>query len=180
MVFVNGIIRFLTLGAIAAATDAAPFFPKLSIPTLRPAARSTFTESDNATWDGCLYQVEDAGGFQAQLHFDFTTLNTLPEELIASTYTVGSGPYAPYSHTFDPDNIILGDGEPLQMLVPGNQTTDPLSTSQMVTAFDDVLYASVRTVAQASPVNGTVHGEWLLASWSLVSISCLWQVSSCT
>jgi hypothetical protein len=118
------------------------------------------TSSDGA-FDGCHYQVQGAGAFNSHFAFDFTTMDTLPDELVASTCIIGSGPYAPYAHIFNPDNIILRSGQPMQMIVPGNQTTDPLDTCQLVTTYDDVLYASVRTIAQASPVNGTVHGMLL-------------------
>jgi hypothetical protein len=114
--------------------------------------------SSDGAFDGCHYQVEGAGAFSSHFSFDFTTMDTLPDELIASTYQVGSGPYAPYAHIFNPSNIVLRSGQPMQMIVPGGQTRDPLDTCQLVTRYDDVLYASVRTVAQASPVNGTVHG----------------------
>jgi len=119
--------------------------------------------SPDGTFDGCNYQVEGAGAFSSHFAFDFTTMDTLPDELIASTYQVGPGPYAPYAHIFNPSNIVLRSGQPMQMIVPGGQASDPLETCQLVTSYDDVLYASVRTVAQASPVNGTVHGM-LLAS----------------
>jgi hypothetical protein len=119
-------------------------------------ARSTI--SSDGTFDGCNYQVQGAGTFTSHFSFDFTTMDTLPSELIASTYEVGSGPYAPYAHLFEPSNIILGSGQPMKMIVPGAQTADPLSTCQLVTRYNDVIYASVRTVAQVSPVNGTVHG----------------------
>jgi len=115
----------------------------------------------DGTFDGCHYQVEGAGAFSSHFAFDFTTMDTLPDELIASTYQVGPGPYAPYAHIFNPSNIVLRSGQPMQMIVPGAQTSDPLETCQLVTSYDDVLYASVRTVAQASPVNGTVHGRLL-------------------
>jgi hypothetical protein len=124
------------------------------------AILATATSSDGA-FDGCHYQVQGAGAFNSRFAFDFTTMDTLPDELVASTCIIGSGPYAPYAHIFNPDNIILRSGQPMQMVVPGNQTTDPLDTCQLVTTYDDVLYASVRTIAQASPVNGTVHGMLL-------------------
>jgi hypothetical protein len=114
--------------------------------------------SSDGAFDGCHYQVEGAGAFSSHFAFDFTTMDTLPDELIASTYQVGSGPYAPYAHIFNPSNIVLRSGQPMQMIVPGGQTSNPLDTCQLVTRYDDVLYASVRTVAQVSPVNGTVHG----------------------
>lgn len=125
------------------------------------SAANTAATSSNGTFDGCNYQVEGAGAFSSHFAFDFTTMETLPDELIASTYQVGPGPYAPYAHIFNPSNIVLRSGQPMQMIVPGGQTTDPLETCQLVTSYDDVLYASVRTVAQASPVNGTVHGMLL-------------------
>ena len=116
------------------------------------------TTSPDGIFDGCNYQVEGAGAFSSHFAFDFTTMDTLPDELIASTYQVGPGPYAPYAHIFNPSNIVLRSGQPMQMIVPGAQTSDPLETCQLVTSYDDVLHASVRTVAQASPINGTVHG----------------------
>jgi hypothetical protein len=130
--------------------------------TIVAAILAEATSSDGP-FDGCHYQVQGAGAFSSHFAFDFTTMDTLPDELIASTYEVGSGPYAPYAHIFNPSNIVLRSGQPMQMIVPGNQTTDPLDTCQLVTRYDDVLYASVRTIAQASPVNGTVHGMLLVS-----------------
>lgn len=140
----------------AALSEATPNYPDQVDFDSRFAARST--TGPNESSNGCQYQVEGVGAFNFHLAFDFTTMDTLPDELIASTYEVGPGPYAPYSHIFNPSNIVLGSGQPMQMIVPGGQTADPLETCQIVTRYDDVLYASVRTVAQASPVNGTVHG----------------------
>lgn len=128
------------------------------------AAAVAAATSSNGTFDGCHYHVDGAGAFSSHFAFDFTTMDNLPDELIASTYQVGPGPYAPYAHIFNPSNIVLESGQPMQMIVPGGQTTDPLETCQLVTRYDDVLYASVRTVAQASPVNGTVHGMLLIPS----------------
>jgi hypothetical protein len=125
--------------------------------TIVAAFLAEATSSDGA-FDGCHYQVQGAGAFSSHFAFDFTTMDTLPDELIASTCEIGSGPYAPYAHIFNPRNIVLRSGQPMQMIVPGGQTTDPLDTCQLVTRYNDVLYASVRTIAQASPVNGTVHG----------------------
>lgn len=152
-------LLFVTI-VTATLSKATPDYPDRFDPDSRLAARST--TGANETFDGCSYQVEGVGAFNYHLAFDFTTMDTLPDELIASTYEVGSGPYAPYSHIFNPSNIVLGSGQPMQMIVPGRQTADPLEACQVVTRYDDVLYASVRTVAQASPVNGTVHGVSLL------------------
>lgn len=157
IMFLGGVFRLLVLPVVASvAANAAPSTTRPSNSDNRLAARSTSTQ---ATWDGCQYNVPNAGSFSSHFSFDFTTLDTLPDEFIASTYEVGSGPYAPYAHIFNPDNIVLTTGEPMQMIVPGGQTADPLDTCQLVTRYDDVLYASVRTVAQVSPVNGTVHGK---------------------
>ncbi|CAD0099190.1 unnamed protein product [Aureobasidium mustum] len=149
---------FVTI-VTAALSEATPDYPNPSAPNSSLTARSTNNAIGNS--DGCRYQVEGVGAFGYHLAFDFTTMDTLPDELIASTYEVGSGPYAPYSHIFNPSNIVLRSGQPMQMIVPGGQTADPLETCQLVTRYDDVLYASVRTVAQASPVNGTVHGFFM-------------------
>ncbi|KAH0373159.1 concanavalin A-like lectin/glucanase, partial [Aureobasidium melanogenum] len=151
-------ILFVTI-VTAALSEATPDYPDQFDPDGRLAARST-TDA-NETLNGCSYQVEGVGAFNYHLAFDFTIMDTLPDDLVASTYEVGSGPYAPYSHIFNPSNIVLGSGQPMQMIVPGGQTADPLETCQIVTRYDDVLYASVRTVAQASPVNGTVHGFFM-------------------
>ncbi|KAI5246464.1 concanavalin A-like lectin/glucanase [Aureobasidium subglaciale] len=125
----------------------------------RLAARTD--ASADGSFDGCHYQVEGVGTFTSHLAYDFTTMDTLPDDLVASTYEVGSGPYAPYAHIFNPSNIVLTPGQPMQMIVPGGQAADPLETCQVVTRYNDVLYASVRTIAQASPVNGTVHGFFM-------------------
>ena len=147
---------FLLTTIAAVIADATPSNSRPSASDNSLDARSA-TDVDG-TFDGCHYQVEGAGAFSNHFSFDFTTMDTVPDEFIASTYEVGSGPYAPYAHIFNPDNIVLGTGQPMQMIVPGGQTADPLDTCQLVTRYDDILYASVRTVAQVSPVNGTVHG----------------------
>ncbi|KAI5243314.1 concanavalin A-like lectin/glucanase [Aureobasidium subglaciale] len=145
-------LKHACLIAIAAAIAHATIFDHL-------AARADI--SADGSFDGCHYQVEGVGAFTSHLAFDFTTMDTLPDDLVASTYEVGSGPYAPYAHIFNPSNIVLTRGQPMQMIVPGGQTADPLDTCQVVTRYNDVLYASVRTIAQASPVNGTVHGFFM-------------------
>ncbi|THY31626.1 concanavalin A-like lectin/glucanase [Aureobasidium pullulans] len=150
---------FLLTTIAAVIADATPSNSRPSASDSSLDARSA-TDVDG-TFDGCHYQVEGAGAFSNHFSFDFTTMDTLPDEFIASTYEVGSGPYAPYAHIFNPDNIVLGTGQPMQMIVPGGQTADPLDTCQLVTRYDDILYASVRTVAQVSPVNGTVHGFFM-------------------
>ena len=106
------------------------------------------------------YSVSNVGSFNTHLSIDFTTLSSLPSSLEASTYTVGAGT-APYARQFSTSNIIPQVGQPLQMLVPGGQTTSPIQSAQMTTSYDDVLYGSIRTVAKASSVAGAIHGFFM-------------------
>ncbi|KAI5207132.1 concanavalin A-like lectin/glucanase [Aureobasidium subglaciale] len=155
------ILKHVFLITIAAAIADAALPDHLTSSAINSRLASRADTSADESFDGCHYQVEGVGAFTSHLAFDFTTMDTLPDDLVASTYEVGSGPYAPYAHIFNPSNIVLTRGQPMQMIVPGGQTADPLDTCQVVTRYDDVLYASVRTIAQASPVNGTVHGFFM-------------------
>lgn len=137
---------FQLLALSALAVDAAP-----------ATSQKSYATSSAATWDGCQYQVKGVGNFNTHLSVDFTKISKLPSTLQVSTNTIGAGPYAPYARRFDASNIKLGtDG--LTMLVPGGQKKSPISSAQLITTWDDILHGSVRTVAIASNVPGTVHG----------------------
>lgn len=132
-------VQLLALGSAIGAVNTAPF-------------------SRRAT-ESC-YDVEDVGVFNSYFSIDFTAESSLPSPLVASTYTVGAGT-APYARQFNVSNIIATSGQPLQMLVPGGQSASPIESAQMTTSYDDVLYGSIRTVAKASNIAGTVHGFFM-------------------
>jgi len=106
------------------------------------------------------YAVPGVGTFNSHFKIDFTTATSLPSPLVKSTYTVNAGT-APYARQFNASNIIISPGHPLQMVIPGDQTQGPVQSAQMTTAYDDVLYGSVRTVAKASSISGAVHGFFM-------------------
>jgi len=126
--------------------------------SVNPMPLTRRDQSPPADYDGCTYNVTGVGNFNTLVTVDFTQTSTLPSWLEINTYTVAAG-YQPYARQFSTDNIVFNPGDSMSMLVPGNQSTDPISSAQVATIYDDILYGSVRTVAKASPEAGTVHGE---------------------
>ncbi|KAK8213427.1 hypothetical protein M8818_002727 [Zalaria obscura] len=151
-------LSVITLGALS--VGAAPIAPESPIDSVASDSpvmeRRDSASSAAATWNGCTYAVKGVGNFNARLSVDFTKTSSLPSTLHASSNTIGQGT-APYSRQFDPDNLDL-ESDGLHMIVPGGQDTSPISSAQMTTVWDDIQYGSVRTVAKASSVAGSVHG----------------------
>lgn len=122
---------------------------------------NALTKSLAATenYSTCMYTVPNVGTFTTALSFDLSSGTTLPSlggDIAASTYTVAAN-NAPYSRRFDLTNIGYTSNT-LILTVPGGQTTGPISSAQIVTTYNDILYGSVRTVAKISPIAGTTHG----------------------
>jgi len=118
--------------------------------------------SSTRTW-----KVSGAGHFNHKREFNFSNKGCdLPEGLEASNYTVHdtcSG--APYNHIFETQNVY-SDGEVLNLKVPGvpvppsGDSQYAISSAQIETTEDKILYASVRTKAIFSTVHGTCHGGY--------------------
>lgn len=105
---------------------------------------------------GCVWVVDGTKKFTHSQTFDFAS-NTFPATgLRKSTDTIGQGS-APYSQLYKTENVILGGGA-LQLKVPGGQRASPITGAEVYTSDVDILYASVRTTIQISPVAGTCHG----------------------
>lgn len=122
------------------------------------ASAAALTTSPAATQNGCYYNVAGVGAFNTKFSADFTTGGTLGSDFAASTYTVASG-NSPFARRFDLTNMGYSSANTaLTLTVPGAQTSGPISSSQLVTAYSDILYGSVRTVAMISSVAGTTHG----------------------
>lgn len=133
------------------------------------ASANALTQSAAATQNSktCMYTVPGVGSFSTNLNFDLssgTVLPSLGSDLVASTYTVANN-YAPYARRFDMTNIGYASGgllglmsNALTLTVPGAQTSGPISSAQLTTDYNDILYGSVRTVAKVSSVPGTTHG----------------------
>lgn len=111
--------------------------------------------SPSAPFDGCLYQVSNVGAFNS--HINVTKWSTvLPSSLKATDRTGG-----PAHVRWNPSMIGVdsSDGS-LTLTVPGGQATctddSPCNSGQITTAYDDVMYGSMRTVAKTPKVSGTV------------------------
>ncbi|KAI5205053.1 concanavalin A-like lectin/glucanase [Aureobasidium subglaciale] len=117
-----------------------------------------YTPSAAGTKSGCYWNT-DAGPFNTRFGHDFTAdLYGSVDSLVPSTYTVNAG-VNPLARRFDLVNIGLDAKEQaLTLTVPGGQTDGPISSAQLTTSFNDILYASIRTVAKISNVPGTTHG----------------------
>ena len=107
--------------------------------------------------EGCLWVADGAGSFTHSQTFDFSVLPAFPtEDLVISTYPIGS---SPYTQLYTTSNVAINDGT-LQLKVPGGQTASPILGAEISTKDDDILYASVRTTFKASTVAGTCHGAF--------------------
>jgi hypothetical protein len=113
----------------------------------------------------CYYTVPSVGLFTTKMSYQWdnafslaTTGVGLVSDLVSSIYTVGAG-NSPLPRRFDLVNIGVSLLDPsLTLTVPGGQTKGPISSAQITSAYDDILYGSVRTVAKVSSVPGTTHG----------------------
>ena len=115
------------------------------------------TGSTAGSKSGCYWNVPGIGQFNTRFGTDFS-INSTVENLISSTYTVAQG-VNPLARRFDIVNIGLDPiDQALTLTVPGGQTIGPVSAAQMQTSYNDILFASVRTVAKMSNVPGTPHG----------------------
>lgn len=124
---------------------------------------STAASSAEPTFNGCTWNVEGAGSFKNKKVFTFFEPG-LPSGLYASNYMVyDTYNGLPYNHKFETSNVY-SDGNFLNLKVQG--TTNPaslpqqaISSAEIVTTENNILYASVRTNAIFSTVPGTCHGE---------------------
>lgn len=104
-----------------------------------------------------MWVVDGAGSFTHSQTFDFSTLASFPtNDLIISTYPIGS---SPYTQLYTTSNVAIERGT-LQLKVPGGQTASPILGSEISTQVEDILYGSVRTTMKASTVAGTCHGAF--------------------
>ena len=113
---------------------------------------------------GCLYPVPYVGNFTNAAIWDFTKLTDLPDDLVVDELYVPKGNVrgAAFDQTYTASNVFVSNGS-LQIKVPGGQKKEPLLGGQVETGVQDIIYASVRTIAQVSSISGTCHG--LLLSW---------------
>jgi hypothetical protein len=109
----------------------------------------------------CMTTVNGVGRFNQYVKYDFAKWTSFPLGLSISNYGITADPdddEHPLDQYYGPNNVILKRGRPLQLRVPGGQTKSPIQGAEFTTAYDDILYASVRTVAKVSSVPGTCHG----------------------
>jgi hypothetical protein len=112
----------------------------------------------------CMITVDGVGRFNQYVKYDFAKWTSFPLGLSISNYGIQADPdddEHPFDQYYGPNNVILKRGRPLQLRVPGAQTKSPIQGAEITTAYDDILYASVRTVAKVSSVPGSCHGTVL-------------------
>ncbi|THW31849.1 concanavalin A-like lectin/glucanase [Aureobasidium pullulans] len=132
----------------------------LSLVAMGAAGVSAFTASNAGVKNGCFWNVDGLGSFNTQwsiAEFTTSTLSSVQDELSASSYTVEAG-NSPLARRFDITNIGISSDNALTLTVPGGQSTGPISSAQITTAYSDILFGSVRTVAMVSGAAGTTHG----------------------
>jgi hypothetical protein len=109
----------------------------------------------------CMITLNGVGRFNQYVKYDFAKWSNFPLGLSVSDYGIEADPEDdehPFDQHYGPNNVILKRGRPLQLRVPGGQKKSPIQGAEFTTAYDDILYASVRTVAKVSAVPGTCHG----------------------
>jgi hypothetical protein len=109
----------------------------------------------------CMITLNGVGRFNQYVKYDFAKWSNFPLGLSVSNYGIEADPEDdehPFDQHYGPNNVILKRGRPLQLRVPGGQTKSPIQGAEFTTAYSDILYASVRTVAKVSAVPGTCHG----------------------
>jgi hypothetical protein len=118
-------------------------------------------EERATTKKSCMITANGVGHFNQYVKYDFAKWTSFPLGLSISNYGIQADPNDdehPFDQYYGPNNVILKRGRPLQLRVPGGQTKSPIQGAEITTAYDDILYASVRTVAKVSSVPGTCHG----------------------
>ena len=118
--------------------------------------KSSAPASSGSASSGACQNVEGAGVFSNHVTWDFTTLNALPSDLVATTEK-NKDPTAPYERVADPSLSTVSGGY-LNMKVPGGQSSSPIKTAQLQTKEEGMLFASIRTTAILSSVQGICHG----------------------
>lgn len=161
-----------TKANVITSTTGGPSTPARSASSIPNVPTSTWTGSTlppttaagsrEADYDGCSYNIEGVGRFKNKKVFTF--YNGLPEGLYASEYIVyDQYDGAPYNHAFQSKNVV-SDGDFLNLIVPGETReasqipNQAISSAEIVTTENKILYASVRTNAIFSQVPGTCHG----------------------
>jgi hypothetical protein len=118
--------------------------------------------------------LNGVGRFNQYVKYDFAKWTSFPLGLSVSNYGIQADPEDdehPFDQHYGPNNVILKRGRPLQLRVPGGQKKSPIQGAEFTTAYDDILYASVRTVAKVSAVPGTCHGMSLPRLFYPLSVS---------
>jgi hypothetical protein len=122
----------------------------------------------------CMTTLNGVGRFNQYVKYDFAKWTSFPLGLSISNYGITADPdddEHPFDQYYGPNNVILKRGRPLQLRVPGGQTKSPIQGAEFTTAYDDILYASVRTVAKVSSVPGTCHGIAFLRPFPHLALS---------
>lgn len=146
---------------------------KTSTTRISTTDTSTPTQTTDVVRVGNQWLVPGVGTFANRALFTFN--NGFPDGLQISNYSNhqrgnGPSPEVPYNPKFDPANVQIVNGM-LALTVPGHQKPNSgtgwaLSSAEVTTAEQSILYGSVRTRAMLSPVPGTCHGQQLQSSKS--------------
>ncbi|KPM43937.1 hypothetical protein AK830_g2575 [Neonectria ditissima] len=118
--------------------------------------RGGMKHSPKPQYKGGRYHVDRGMSFSNKAIYNFTG-DSLPEGLSASDYQPDD------AHTFTPSNVNVADGY-LELLVDGGQTDMPYMSGEIVTDVQNILYASVRTVAILSEPAGVCNGMFFYKS----------------
>lgn len=117
-------------------------------------------QSEPVLSTGSCFSVPETGTFAQHALYDFSTASSLPSGLKANDWPIPD-PRAPCDQQLSASNVYVQDGM-LNLLVPGGQgsctegsSRKSISVAEVQTRNEDILYASVRTMAKFSPVQGT-------------------------
>jgi hypothetical protein len=94
--------------------------------------------------------------YSASKTWDFTTGDSLPDDLMASSYTI-QPESGLLGHRFDPSNVYVRDGF-LNLVVPGGQQGQQIISSAEVESNFQALHGSVRIWAILTEEAGVCNG----------------------
>ena len=150
--------------AQAAFVDHAGVTHTSSSTSISAAPTGSSSSRTSVTKQGCVWVVPEGGSFTHSAIYDFTNLNALPAGLSASTYKEKD---APYNIQYKASNVQVS-GCYLNLVVPAGQTPKSngktVNCGEVSTDQDQILYASVRTVAELSTVPGTCQAAFFYSS----------------
>ncbi|KAL9620660.1 MAG: hypothetical protein Q9160_004796 [Pyrenula sp. 1 TL-2023] len=150
---------------MAASSFRVRFFFLLLLPfTFSSPLSPRVPQSEPVVSTGTCFSVPETGTFTEHALYDFSTASDIPSGLKANGWPLPD-PRAPCDQQLSESNVYVRD-RALNLLVPGGQgpcttggSRKSISVAEVQTVDEKILYASVRTMAKFSAIEGTCASE---------------------